>query len=45
MNYCSLCKNDISFLLFVELVVAINIPGTCTFFVLPEDGQAGRNML
>ena len=42
LNYCPSCKNETTFL-FREHNVAISL--SCVLhFVLPEDGQAGRNM-
>ena len=43
MNTYPLCEKDISFLI-IQLNVAINHPSVL-YFVLPENGHAGRNML
>ena len=43
MNYWALYESDISFP-FIEFNVIINLSIVLSF-VLPEDGQAARNML
>jgi hypothetical protein len=43
MNYYRLCQNEISFLIFIEINFAINLT-IISYFLLHENGQAGRNM-
>jgi hypothetical protein len=41
MNFCPLCKIEI--FLFIQINFAMNLPSVLYIFVLPADGQVGRN--